>query len=131
MDIFDRKKAKERIDSYSGLEDGWVTSDSLGPSGNALAEATEFVDALSRAGVKYQPGISLDTSIGAFLFDWFSHWNGRFPLPKGELKVDVSLYNDGTYSFYAQHKDIIARSNSENINHIHPGLKNLINNAYD
>jgi len=131
MDPFDREKAIERIEIYRGLKDGWAEPDSLGPSQGAFVETIAFVDALSRAGVKYQPGIGLDTGDGAFSFDWFSHWAGKYPLPKDGLKVSLSFHNDGTYSFWAQHKDVEAHSNSESVTYIHEGLKDLINNAYD
>lgn len=88
------QEAVERVADLSMKRDGWKGPGSLGASRDAVLNAMWLIDKLSMAGVESRPTIGLDDE-GVFSFSWI----------KEGFAAHVSVFGDGTYSFFAKRQD--------------------------
>lgn len=95
----------DRLSSFLELEDGWKGLDSLAPREQTVVEAIDLLWQLTAevAGLP-QPSLSADEDGGIC-----AHW--RVP---GVLAT-ITVYGDGTYSFYAEAGSAQTRSDSEEV----------------
>lgn len=80
----------QRIKDLSSKEDGWKGADSHSPTANMYELAIKMLSKLAREGIDRAPSIGLDYE-GTYSFSWSDD----------AITVDVTIYDDGTYSFYA------------------------------
>lgn len=95
--------AAEKVYGFLELADGWKGADSLAPVDQTASEAIDLLWQLSAeiAGLQ-QPAISVDED-GAICLHW------RI----ADLLATMTVYGDGTYSFYAEAGELSAKSDSE------------------
>ena len=102
--------ALEKIESYAGLPDGWRGEGSFAPTEQTLQEAAELLLQISAEMPDLpRPLISVDEEGFACL-----HWNSP------SLLATVSVYGDGTYSFFSEGYGVVAKSDSELVGAILP-----------
>lgn len=102
--------ALEKIGSYAGLPDGWRGEGSFAPTELTLQESAELLLQISAEMPDLpRPLISVDEEGFACL-----HWNTP------SLLATISVYGDGTYSFFSEGYGIVARSDSELVGAILP-----------
>ncbi len=95
--------ASEEVYGFLGLADGWKGPDSLAPVDLTATEAVDLLWQLSAEIVGMpQPAISADED-GAICM----HWR------MAGLLATMTVYGDGTYSFYAEAGELSAKSDSE------------------
>ncbi len=111
-----RSTLSERIQYLSRKEDGWKGEESVGPSPQARDEALEFLKKLSVENIAIPPHVGLDYE-GAYAFCWSDE----------DFVTDLSIYGDGTYSYFAKRGGRIATSDEALISKpIDSGLRNLL-----
>jgi len=102
--------ALEKIESYAGLPDGWRGEGSFAPTEQTLQEAAELLLQISAEMPDLpRPLISVDEEGFACL-----HWNTPM------LLATISVYGDGTYSFFSEGYGVVSRSDNELIGAILP-----------
>jgi hypothetical protein len=102
--------ALEKIESYAGLQDGWRGEGSFAPTEQTLQEAAELLLQISAEMPDLpRPLISMDEEGFACL-----HWNSS------SLLATISVYGDGTYSFFSEGYGVVARSDNELVGAILP-----------
>ena len=84
FEVFDRMVA------LSEKQDGWKGPDSLGALPLAFKHANHFLRKLVIDGIDRRPTVGLDYE-GTFSFAWSD----------GNLSIDLTVYDDGTYSYFA------------------------------
>ena len=100
-----------KISSYDGTEDGWKGDGTFAPSASTLGEARELASQFATEMPTISaPSVSADDD-GAVCFYWMD----------GQMMATVSVYGDGTYSFYAEGYDDPVRSDSEPVGEPLPG----------
>ncbi len=98
------KDRVERIEILSGHSDGWKGPDSHAPEIEAKRNALEMLRKLAMAGIPRRPSVGLDFE-GTFSFSWLDQ----------DVGVDLTVYGDGTYSFFASSADYSASADDEPI----------------
>ena len=83
-------EVSDRIAALSKKQDGWKGPDSLSALPLASEYANHFLRKLAKDGIDRQPTVGLDYE-GTFSFAWSD----------GNLSIDLTVYNDGTYSYFA------------------------------
>jgi hypothetical protein len=102
--------ALEKIESYAGFPDGWRGEGSLAPTQQTLQETAELMLQISAEMPDLpRPLISVDEEGFACL-----HWN------RSSLLATISVYGDGTYSFFSEGHGVVARSDNELVGAILP-----------
>mgnify|MGYP007096396856 CR=1 FL=1 len=102
--------ALEKIETYVGLSDGWRGEGSHAPTEKTLQETAELLLQISSEMPDlFGPLISVDEDGYACL-----HWNGP------NLLATISVYGDGTYSFFSEGYGITASSDSHDVGTILP-----------
>ncbi|MCE2737215.1 MAG: hypothetical protein LW703_02395 [Rhodobacter sp.] len=102
--------ALEKIASYAEVNDGWRGEGSKAPTGQTLQEAAELLLQISSEMPDlFRPMISIDEDGCACL-----HWNAP------DLLATISVYGDGTYSFFSEGYGVVASSDSHEIGTILP-----------
>jgi hypothetical protein len=102
--------ALEKIESYAGLPDGWRGEGSFAPTEQTLQEVAELLLQISAEMPDLpRPLISVDEEGFVCL-----HWNSS------SLLATISVYGDGTYSFFSEGYGVVARSDSEPIGTVLP-----------
>jgi hypothetical protein len=102
--------ALEKLDSYAGLNDGWRGEGSRAPTDQTLKEAAKLLLQISSEMPDlFRPLISIDEDGYACL-----HWNGAY------LLATISVYGDGTCSFFSEGYGITASSDSHDVGGILP-----------
>ncbi|WP_162620464.1 hypothetical protein [Limimaricola cinnabarinus] len=96
--------AVARVFRLGHKRDGWKGPGSIGASGQAVDSVLALIDKLSLAGVDASPRIGLDED-GSFTVSWLDE----------DLVADVSVFPDGSYSFYAQRGELEAMSDEVSI----------------
>ena len=94
----------ERIEILSGHSDGWKGPDSYAPKIEAKRCALEMLRKLAQARIPRRPLIGLDFE-GTFSFSWLDQ----------DVSVDLTVYGDGTYSFFASSAERSASADDEPI----------------
>ena len=85
------EKLLERVDYLNRKQHGWKGEESVPPSIATVSDARAFIRKLANEGITKAPSIGLDSD-GDFVFFW-----------REELLVlNLSIYGDGTYSFFAK-----------------------------
>tara|TARA_R100000306_G_C4370821_1_gene139872 strand:+ start:1045 stop:1629 length:585 start_codon:yes stop_codon:yes gene_type:complete len=87
----------ERLESLSSKLDGWKGPDSVKAISASRYHAQNFLWKLALENVDRRPAIGLDYE-GTFSFSWFEE----------RLKADLTVYDDGSYSFFATDGDTVA-----------------------
>ena len=82
--------AKE-IRALASKVDGWKGENSRAPSRSAVDRAQDLLRKLSDEKVERRPTVGLDHE-GTFSFMWLDD----------EVRADLTVYDDGTYSFFAK-----------------------------
>lgn len=104
------QSALEKIEAYAGIGDGWRGEGSRAPSGQTLKESAELLlQIASEMPNLFSPLISVDEDGFACL-----HWNGP------DLLATISIYGDGTYSFFSEGYGVTASSDSRDIGAVLP-----------
>lgn len=104
------QSALEKIEAYADIGDGWRGEGSRAPSGQTLKESAELLlQIASEMPNLFDPLISVDEDGFACL-----HWNGP------DLLATISIYGDGTYSFFSEGYGVTASSDSHDIGAILP-----------
>jgi hypothetical protein len=104
------QSALEKIEAYADIGDGWRGEGSRAPSAETLKESAELLlQIASEMPNLFDPLISVDEDGFACL-----HWNGPHVL------TTISIYGDGTYSFFSEGYGLIASSDSHDIGAILP-----------
>ena len=80
----------DRMDALFKKQDGRKGPDSLGASPLALEHANHFLRKLAMDKIDRRPAVGLDYE-GTFSFVWSD----------GNLSIDLTVYDDGTYSYFA------------------------------
>lgn len=102
--------ALEKIGSYVGLLDGWRGEGSFAPTEQTLQDTAELLLQISAEMPDLpRPLISVDEEGFACL-----HWN------TSSLSATISVYGDGTYSFFSEGYGVVASSDNELIGTILP-----------
>lgn len=104
------RSAIEKIETYADATDGWRGEGSHAPSAQTLRESAELL--LQIAGEMpylFGPLISVDDDGFACLY-----WNCA------DFVATISVYGDGTYSFFSEGYGITARSDSTDVGAILP-----------
>lgn len=102
--------ALEKLESYAGLPNGWRGEGSFAPSQQTLQQAAELLLQISAEMPDLlRPLISVDDEGFACL-----HWNAP------SLLATISVYGDGTYSFFSEGYGVVARSDNELVGAILP-----------
>lgn len=95
--------AVDRVWSYRSVVDGWKGIGSIAPSPEAIVDATDLLEQFAMEAPDLpRPMISADEDGTVCLF-----WRD------GIMMATISVYGDGTYSFYAEGFAAPARSDSE------------------
>lgn len=81
----------ERLVELSKKDDGWKGDDSVAASEATLKYARDLLWKLAQEGIDRAPKVGLDYE-GTFSFMWFDE----------DVKADLTVYGDGTYSFFAK-----------------------------
>lgn len=99
------ESAVNKISGYSHLENGWKGEGTLAPTPTTVEEAKELAAQFATEMPSISsPSISADED-GSICFFWLD----------GTMMANVSVYGDGSYSFYAEGHDDPARSDGEAI----------------
>jgi hypothetical protein len=80
----------ERMAGLAMKQDGWKGPESLAALPTAFMHANRLLRKLAVEGVDRRPSVGLDYE-GTFSFTWF----------EDEFSADLTVYDDGTYSFFA------------------------------
>ncbi|MEP5730192.1 MAG: hypothetical protein ABJL67_12575 [Sulfitobacter sp.] len=80
-----------RIEKLGSLPDGWAGDGYVAAQETASFDAERLLVKLIRAGLKVKPAIGLDDD-GTY----------SFHIADGKLIADLSVYADGTYSYFAE-----------------------------
>ena len=83
-------EVSERLAILSEKQDGWKGPESQGAMPLAFEYANRMLRKLAVEGIDRRPSVGLDYE-GTFSFSWSG----------GDLKIDLTVYDDGTYSFFA------------------------------
>lgn len=83
--------ATARLDALSTKLDGWKGPGSIAASNDAKRYARDMLWKFSQEGIDKKPSIGLDFE-GTFSLNWMDD----------KVSVDLTIYDDGTYSFYAK-----------------------------
>lgn len=83
-------EVSDRMAALSEKQDGWKGPESQGAIPLAFEHANHMLRKLAVEGIDRRPSIGLDYE-GTFSFTWFD----------GNLSIDLTVYEDGTYSFFA------------------------------
>jgi len=83
-------EVSDRIAALSDKKDGWKGPESLGASPLSLQHANHLLRKLAAEGIDRRPSVGLDYE-GTFSFTW----------SEGSLNIDLTVYDDGTYSYFA------------------------------
>ena len=75
--------------ALSKKQDGWKGPESQGAIPLAFEHASHMLRKLALEGIDRRPFVGLDYE-GTFSFAWFD----------GKLNIDLTVYDDGTYSFF-------------------------------
>lgn len=94
----------DRLLQLSQKEDGWKGEKSVAPSREARKAASEMISKLAHEGVERRPSIGLDYE-GTFSLNWMDD----------KLSADLTVYEDGTYSFFATSDGRSAMADEERI----------------
>ena len=86
-----------RLEELSTKPDGWKGEKSFAASADALASARTLLWKLAQEGIDRRPTVGLDHE-GTFSFMWID----------ANVKADLTVYEDGTYSFYAKYAERMA-----------------------
>ncbi len=86
-----------RLDELSVKSDGWKGDKSFAANANALASARTLLWKLAQEGIDRRPAVGLDHE-GTFSFMWID----------ANVKADLTVYENGTYSFYAKYAEHVA-----------------------
>jgi len=84
-------ESRARIEALAKLADGWAGDEYSAATDMAVIYADLFVQRLATAGLTVKPVVGLDSD-GSF----------SFHIASDGLLADISVYDDGTYSFYAK-----------------------------
>ena len=95
-------EVKDSIEALGDRQDGWKGPDSFAPNEHAKRNAHQMLRNLATAGISRQPRIGLDFE-GTFSFSWFDDY----------VSGDLTVYDDGTYSFFISNKHDSAGSDEE------------------
>lgn len=107
---------KDRIKDLGRRPDGWKGPDSRAPETDAVDCALEMLHKLALAGIPRRPSIGLDFE-GTFSFAWFDE----------DVSADMTVYADGTYSFFVSSNTCTASADDERIEEpIHSDLLNAL-----
>ena len=106
----------DRLFALSGKQDGWKGPDSRAALRPAFEHAGHFLWKLVLDGVKRRPVIGLDHE-GTFSFCWVD----------GNSSIDLTVYQDGTYSYFATDgKQSMTSDNALVAGRISPRLLDLL-----
>lgn len=107
---------KERITKLGNRTDGWKGPDSQAPKPKTVKFALEMLLNLGSNRIPRRPSIGLDFE-GTFSFSWFDE----------SVSADMTVYDDGTYSFFITNGKNWAGADAEKINKpIHSDLINIL-----
>ena len=105
-----------RIMDLGSRMDGWKGLDSQAPKPKTVKFALKMLSKLWRNRIPRRPSIGLDFE-GTFSFSWFDQC----------VSADMTIYEDGTYSFFITNGTNWASSDAEKINKpIHSDLINIL-----
>ena len=107
------ERTSDRIMMLSEMEDGWKGPGSKAPSGNARRDALALLrKIMSVSSDLTMPGIGLDEE-GVFTLSWL----------EPDRSGCISVYGDGTYSFFMKSKALPVSKDEESIGRpLHSGL---------
>ena len=92
---------QKKIDSFSLLQSGWGSADSIAPTAITISHARQFVDLLPTGAALPHVSVAED---GEFNFLWRSD----------SVYIDVGIYGDGQIHYYVSSKVAgIEKDNSE------------------
>ena len=94
----------ERINMLSKKEEGWKGQESHEMKPIVRKLALTFLRKLIHEGVDRRPTVGLDYE-GTVSFSWI----------RDDISVDLTIYEDGTYSYYAEKDDNIAGSDETSL----------------
>ena len=80
-----------RLKELSSKQNGWKGVDSVAPRDSSLKSAHVLLRKLAQEGIDRRPAIGLDHE-GTFSFLWLDT----------DVKADLTVYDDGTYSFFVK-----------------------------
>jgi len=83
-------EVSDRMVALSEKQDGWKGPESQGAIPMAFEHANHMLRKLAVEGIDRRPSVGLDYE-GTFSFTWSD----------GNLNIDLTVYDDGTYSFFA------------------------------
>ena len=94
----------DRLSQLSKKEDGWKGEKSIAPSSEARKAASDLLSKLAHEGIEKRPSIGLDYE-GTFSLTWMDD----------KISADLTVYEDGTYSFFATSDGQSAMADEERI----------------
>ncbi len=109
---------RSRIDELGSSQDGWKGPESRAPNEDACRHAKTMLDRLATAGISRRPMVGLDFE-GTFSFCWFDDG----------VNGDLTVYDDGTYSFFISNEDDeTARADEDRVDQpLNSGLLHILN----
>lgn len=84
----------QRLKVLASKKDGWKGIDSLAALPEAHRHASDMLNKLAQEGIDRRPSIGLDYE-GTFSLSWLDD----------SINVDLTVYEDGSYSFFASSKE--------------------------
>ncbi len=94
---------KNKIEELGNRQDGWKGPGSLAPDADAVRYAQAMLTKIAAAKIARKPMVGLDFE-GTFSFSWFDN----------SVSADLTVYNDGTYSFFISIENGDSASADEN-----------------
>ena len=97
-------EAARRIEQLSRKRAGWKGTDSHEMIPNVKKHARSFLSRLADEKIDRRPSVGLDYE-GTVSFSWH----------EDDLHADLTIYEDGSYSYFAKRKDITVSSDESKI----------------